>query len=172
MTKEEKTQVIEDLTKTLDEYPHMYLTDASGLNAADTTALRRMCFKNDIKLMVVKNTLLAKAIGKSDRDLEELNVALKNQTAVMFSHVGNAPAKVIKEFRGKKGEVPSIKAAFVEESLYVGDDQLSALIAIKSKEELIADLVALLKSPMYNLLSQLNSGKHTLAGITKALSEK
>jgi len=172
MTKEEKTKVIEELTQKLNEYPHIYITDASGLNAAATSELRRQCYKKDIKLLVVKNTLLEKAFDKSDKNLDDLKVALKEQTAVMFSEVGNAPAKLIKDFRGKKGEIPRLKAAYVEESVYVGDNQLTALTNIKSKDELLGDLVLLLKSPMNNLISQLNSGKHLLAGITKALSEK
>ncbi len=172
MNKEEKTKVIEDIASKLEEYPHIYLTDATGLNAEETTKLRRMCFKNDIRLMVVKNTLLEKAFAKSEKELDELKPALKQQTAIMFSHVGNAPAKLISDFRGKKGEVPSLKAAYVEESVYFGDDQLKTLSTIKSKDELVADVVALLQSPMTNLLSQLNSGKHILAGITKTLSEK
>lgn len=172
MTKEEKTQLIEAISNKLEEYPHFYLTDASGLNAADTSNLRRMCFKNKVQLMVVKNTLLEKAFDKSDKQFDEIKAVLKEQTAVMFTHVGNAPAKIIKEFRGKKGQIPRLKAAYVEESTYIGEDQLSILTSIKSKDELLADLVALLKSPMTTLVSQLNSGKHLLAGITKTLSER
>lgn len=172
MTREEKTKAIEVIAEKLEEYPHFYLTDASGLNAADTSALRRLCFKKDIQLMVVKNTLFEKALDKSGKDFGEIKGALKSQTAVMFTNVGNAPAKLIKEFRGKKGKIPKLKAAYVEESVYVGEEQLEALTTIKSKDELIADLVALLKSPMSTLLSQLNSGKTLLAGITKTLSEK
>jgi large subunit ribosomal protein L10 len=172
MTREEKTQLIEDLTQKLNQYPHIYLTDTSGLNAADTSALRRECFKSDIKLLVVKNTLLSKAIDKSDKDLEELKEVLKQPTAIMFSEVGNAPAKLIKSMRKKGNEKPVLKAAYVEESVYVGDNQLDTLVAIKSKEELIGDIIMLLRSPMNNLLSQLNSGKNLLAGITKTLSER
>jgi len=171
MTREEKTKMIEDLTQKLNESPHIYLADTMGLNAADTQELRRLCFKNNIKLLVVKNTLLSKAIDKSDKDLEELKQVLKQPTAILFTEVGNAPAKIIKEFR-KKNEKPVLKAAYVEESVYVGDDKLDMLVSIKSKDELIADLIMLLKSPMNNVLSQLQSGKNLLAGITKALSEK
>lgn len=172
MTKKEKLKVIEELTIKLNEYPHIYITDATGLNAAETSALRRECFKNNIKLLVAKNTLLEKAFEKSDKELNDLIVALKQQTAIMFSEVGNAPAKLIKKVRGKKGEIPRLKAAYVEESVYIGDDQLDLLSNIKSKDELLGDLIGLLQSPMNNLLSQLNSGKHILAGITKTLSEK
>ncbi len=171
MTREEKTQIIEVITEKLNKYPHIYLADTSGLNASDTSALRRMCFKKDIKLLVVKNTLLSKAIDKADKNLDELKQVMKLPTALMFSEVGNAPAKLIKDFR-KKGEKPLLKAAYVEESIYIGDDMLDTLSAIKSKEELIGDVIMLLKSPMTNLMSQLNSGKHILAGITKALAEK
>ena len=171
MTREEKTKMIEDLTQKLNESPHIYLADTMGLNAADTQELRRLCFKNNIKLLVVKNTLLSKAIDKSDKDLKELKQVLKQPTAILFTEVGNAPAKIIKEFR-KKSEKPVLKAAYVEESVYVGDDKLDMLVSIKSKDELIADLIMLLKSPMNNVLSQLQSGKNLLAGITKALSEK
>ncbi len=171
MTREEKTKMIEDLTIKLNESPHIYLADTMGLNAAETHNLRRLCFKNNIKLLVVKNTLLSKAIDKSDKDLEELKQVLKEPTAILFTEVGNAPAKLIKEFR-KKSDKPVLKAAYVEESVYIGDDQLDTLVSIKSKEELIADVIMLLKSPMNNVLSQLQSGKNLLAGITKALSEK
>ena len=172
MTKEEKNNIIEDLAQQLNKTSHFYLTDASGLNAEDTSSLRRKCFNNDVKLLVVKNTLLFKALDKIDKDVEELKQVLKNPTAIMFSEVGNAPAKIIKDFRGKKGEIPIVKAAYVEESIYIGDDQLNVLTNIKSKDELLGDLIGLLQSPMKKLLSQLNSGKELLAGITKTLSEK
>jgi len=171
MTKEEKTKIIEEISLKLNSYPHIYLTDTSGLNAAETSDLRRLCFKNNIPLLVVKNTLLSKAIDKSDKELEELKEVLKQPTALMFSEVGNAPAKLIKEFR-KKGEKPLLKAAFVEESVYVGDNMLETLSAIKSKDELLGDIIMILKSPMNNLISQLNSGKNILAGITKTLANK
>lgn len=172
MTIQDKTKIIEDLAQQLNDTPHFYLTDASGLNAADTSALRRKCFNNNIKLLVVKNTLLFKAFDKIDKDVEELKSVLKESTAIMFTEVGNAPAKLIKDFRGKKGEKPLLKAAYVEESIFIGDDKLEALTNVKSKDELLGDLIGLLQSPMTTLLSQLNSGKHILAGITKTLSEK
>lgn len=172
MTIQDKTKIIEDLAQQLTDTPHFYLTDASGLNAADTSALRRQCFNNNIKLLVVKNTLLFKAFDKIDKDVEELKSVLKESTAIMFTEVGNAPAKLIKEFRGKKGGKPILKAAYVEESIFIGDDKLDALTNVKSKDELLGDLIGLLQSPMTTLLSQLNSGKHILAGITKTLSEK
>lgn len=171
MTKEEKTQIIEEITQKLNNYPHIYLTDASGLNAADTSRLRRMCFNNNIPLLVVKNTLLSKAFDKSDKTLDELKAVLKQPTALMFSEVGNAPAKLIKDFR-KKGEKPMLKAAYVEESVYIGDNMLETLNSIKSKDQLIGDIVMMLKSPMNTLMSQLNSGKHTIAGLVKTLADK
>ncbi|MEA3452657.1 MAG: 50S ribosomal protein L10 [Bacteroidota bacterium] len=171
MTREQKAQTIEVITEQLNKYPHIYLTDTSGLNAEDTTNLRRMCFKKDVSLLVVKNTLLSNAIDKSDKELNEFKTILKQPTAIMFSEVGNAPAKIIKDFR-KKEEKPSLKAAYVEESVYVGDEMLDTLAAIKSKEELIGDIIMLLKSPTNKLISQLNSGKHLLAGITETLSKK
>ncbi len=172
MTREEKLRIIEDLTEKLNKTPHFYLTDASGLNAADTYAIRKMCFSKNIKLLVVKNTLLSKAFDKIDKNVEEMKQALHQQTAIMLSEEANSPAKLIKDFRGKVGKVPVLKAAYVEESIYIGDDKIDTLINLKSKNELIADVIALLKSPMSTLLGQLNSGKHLLAGITKTLSEK
>jgi large subunit ribosomal protein L10 len=172
MTKQDKTKIIEDLAQQLTDTPHFYLTDASGLNAADTSELRRKCFNNNVRLLVVKNTLLFKAFDKIDKDVEELKSVLKDSTAIMFTEVGNAPARLIKDFRGKKGEKPLLKAAYVEESIFIGDDKLEALTNVKSKDELLGDLIGLLQSPMTTLLSQLNSGKHILAGITKTLSEK
>ncbi len=173
MRKEEKNKIIEGLAKQLEETPHFYLTNASGLNAADTSALRRLCFNNGVKLVVVKNTLLSKAFDRIGKDVEELKLALKEPTAVMFTEVGNAPAKLIKDFRKKNNsEKPILKAAYVEESVYLGNEQLETLVTIKSKDELIADLIALVKSPMTTLMSQLKSGNDLLAGLTKALSEK
>jgi len=171
MTKEEKTKIIEDLTQQLSNTPHFYLADTSGLNAVKTQELRSMCFKNNIRLLVVKNTLLAKAIEKSGKDAGELKGVLNNPTSVMFCEVGNAPAKLIKEFRGNN-ERPILKGAFVEESVYIGNESLESLVNLKSRDELIGDIIFLLQSPMSKVLSQLNSGKHILAGIAKTLSEK
>ncbi len=171
MTREEKSQVIQDLTAQLAETPSIYLTDISGLNALDTSNLRRACFKANIKLMVVKNTLLAKAMEASDKDFGELPTVLKGNTSILLSETGNAPAKVIKDFR-KKNEKPILKGAYVEESVYVGDENLDALVSIKSKEEVIADVIALLQSPAKNVVSALQSGGNKLSGILKTLSEK
>ncbi len=171
MTREEKSQVIQDLTARLTETPSIYLADISGLNAAATSNLRRACFKADIKLMVVKNTLLAKAMEATDKDFQNLPETLKGNTSIMLSETGNAPAKVIKDFR-KKNEKPILKGAYVEEAVYVGDGQLDALVDIKSKEEVIGDIIGLLQSPAKNVVSALKSGGSKLSGILKTLSEK
>lgn len=171
MTKEEKATVIKDLTVQLGSSPVIYLADISGLNASSTSDLRRACFKANIKLAVVKNTLLAKAMEASEREFGELPGILKGNTSLMISDTGNAPAKLIKTFR-KKSDRPLLKGAFIEEAIYIGDDMLDALISIKSREEMIGDIVALLQSPAKNVISGLKSGGGKLAGILKTLSEK
>jgi large subunit ribosomal protein L10 len=171
MKSTEKQVIINKLKEKIDTYNHFYLADISGLNASDTSDLRRLCFKQDVKLVVVKNTFLRKALEDSDKDIEELYGALKGNTSVMFTETGNVPAKLIKEFR-KKHDKPVLKAAFVEESVYFGEDQLEALIAVKSKNELIADVIALLNSPVKRLLSQLESGGNILHGVLETLKEK
>ncbi len=173
MTREEKSQVIENLTTVLADNNIIYLADIAGLNASNTSDLRRTCFKQNVKLSVVKNTLLAKAMEKSDKDFGELSETLTGSTSLMISETGNAPAKVIKEFRKKaKSKKPILKGAFIEEAVYVGDDQLELLVNIKSKEELIGDIISLLQSPAKNVISALQSGGGKLAGILKTLSEK
>jgi len=171
MTREEKSQVIEQLTAQLAENPTIYLADISGLDAGTTSNLRRACFKAGVKLSVVKNTLLSKAMESSDKDFGDLSGVLKGNTSLMFSETGNAPAKVIKEFR-KKSEKPVLKGAYIEESVYIGDDQLDALVDIKSKEELIGEIIGLLQSPAKNVISALKSGGSTLSGLVKTLSER
>lgn len=171
MTREEKSQVIEELTAQLADNTHIYLTDISGLNAKNTSELRRACFKADIKMAVVKNTLLEKAMAASEKDFGELPTILKGNTSVMYSETGNAPAKVIKAFR-KKSDKPLLKGAFIEEAIYIGDEQLDVLVDIKSREELIGDIVGLLQSPAKNVISALKSSGGKLAGILKTLSEK
>ncbi len=171
MTREEKSQVIEQLTAELSENTNIYLADISGLDAGTTSNLRRACFKAGVKLNVVKNTLLAKAMESSEKDFGELADVLKGNTSLMVSETGNAPAKVIKEFR-KKSDKPLLKGAFIEEAIYVGDDQLDALVDIKSREELIGEIIGLLQSPAKNVISALKSGGSTLSGIVKTLSEK
>jgi len=171
MTREEKSIVIEDLTAQLAENNTIYLADISGLDAGVTSNLRRACFKSNVSIAVVKNTLLAKAMEKSDKDFGELPSTLKGNTSIMFAEAGNAPAKVIKEFR-KKSEKPILKGAFVEEAVFVGDDNLETLVNIKSKEEVIGDIIGLLQSPAKNVVSALKSSGGKIAGILKTLSEK
>lgn len=171
MTREEKSQVIEELTAELANNTNIYLADISGLNASNTSDLRRACFKANVKLNVVKNTLLTKAMEASEKDFGQLPDVLKGNTSVMYSETGNAPAKVIKAFR-KKSDKPLLKGAFIEEAIYVGDDQLDMLVDIKSREELIGDIIGLLQSPAKNVVSALKSSGGKLAGIIKTLSEK
>jgi large subunit ribosomal protein L10 len=171
MTRDEKTQVVENLAQSISEAKHFYLADISTLNAETTSKLRRKCFEKDIKLVVVKNTLLKKALEKLEGGYEELYESLKSETSIMFAETGNAPAKLIKEFR-KESDKPVLKAAFVEESVYIGDNQLDFLANLKSREELIGDIIGLLQSPAKNVISALQSGGGTLAGIIKSLSEK
>lgn len=171
MTREEKSQVIEELTVQLADNTNIYLADISGLNAGRTSDLRRACFKANVKLAVVKNTLLEKAMQASDRDFGDLPSTLKGNTSVMYSESGNAPAKVIKAFR-KKSDKPLLKGAFIEESIYIGDEQLDMLVDIKSKEELIGEIITLLQSPAKNVISALQSGGGKLSGILKTLSQK
>ena len=171
MTREEKSQVIEELTAELANNANIYLTDISGLNAGTTSNLRRACFKANVKLAVVKNTLLEKAMEASDREFGDLPSVLKGNTSVMYSETGNVPAKLIKTFR-KKSDKPLLKGAFIEEAVYIGDEQLDMLVDIKSKEELIGDIIGLLQSPAKNVVSALKSSGGKLSGILKTLSQK
>ncbi len=152
------------------EYPHFYLVDISGLNAEKTSDLRRKCFKSDIKMIVVKNTLLHRAFMAADVDFEPFYGCLKGNTAVMFTNTANVPAKLLKEYT-KEG-IPALKAAYAEESLFVGADKLEELASLKSKNELIADVVALLQSPAKNVVSALQSGANTIHGVLKTLGER
>jgi large subunit ribosomal protein L10 len=172
MTREEKNQFIDSLTTRLNEANIFYLADIAGLDAEGSSKLRRTCFNGDIKLEVVKNTLLRKALEKAEGNYDELYDTLKGNTSIMFANTGNAPAKVIKDFR-KKNDKPILKGAFIEEAIYIGDENLEFLTSIKSKEELIGDIIALLQSPAKNVVSALKSnagGK--VAGLVKALSER
>ena len=171
MTREEKSKVIERLTAELAENTNIYMTDVSGLNASETSKLRRACFKANIKLSVVKNTLLSKAMESSDKDFGNLSEVLVGNTALMYSEVGNSPAKLIKQFR-KKSERPLLKGASIEDSVYVGDDQVEFLANIKSREELIGEIIAILQSPAKNVISALQSSGSTISGVLKTLSEK
>ncbi len=169
MRHEEKNTIVDSLAEKIGEYNHFYLTDTAELNAADTSALRRKCFEHEILMVVVKNTLLKRALEKSDTEFEELYDVLKGSTSVMFTNTGNIPAKLIQEFR-KKHDKPLLKAAYVEESIYIGDNELDALVAVKSKDELLGDLIALLQSPVKNVLSALQSGGNTIHGVLETLS--
>jgi large subunit ribosomal protein L10 len=172
MTREEKNKAISDLTSTLQENQIIYLADTSELDADATSKLRRLCFKSNVSLQVVKNTLLKKAMDAvEDKNFEEVYGVLKGNTSLMIAETANAPAKLIKEFR-KKAEKPILKAAYVEEAIYVGDDKIDTLSSLKSKEELIGDIILLLQSPAKNVVSSLQSGGQKLTGILKALSEK
>jgi large subunit ribosomal protein L10 len=171
MNREEKSQIIEDLTAQLADNANIYVADLTGLNAEETSNLRRACFKANVSLAVIKNTLLTKAMEASDKDFGDLPSVLKGNSSLMFSETGNGPAKVIKAFR-KKAKMPLLKGAYVEESVFIGDDQLDALVDIKSKEELIGEIVGLLQSPAKNVISALKSSGGTIAGILKTLSDK
>lgn len=172
MTREEKSKVIDELTQVLDNTSTIYLADIAGLDATASSNLRRLCFKSNIKISVVKNTLLKKAMERSSKNFDELYDTLEGNTSIMLSDVGNAPARLIKDFR-KKSQKPLLKGAYIEEAVYVGDDQLETLSTIKSREELIGDIVALLQSPAKNVISALQGGGgHKIAGLVKALEER
>ena len=171
MTREEKSRVIEDLTAQLAGTNVVYLADISGLNAETTSNLRRACYKAGIQLEVVKNTLLEKAMEASDNDYGDLPSTLSGNTSIMIAENGNAPAKIIKEFRKKSGK-PLLKGAFIHSAVFIGDDQLDALISLKSKDEVIGEIIGLLQSPAKNVISALKSSGGKIAGILKTLSEK
>ena len=171
MTKEEKNQFIEVLDKSIQENSNFYLADISGLSAEESSKLRRLCFKREVSLHVVKNTLLKKALERNDSSFEELYDVLKGNTSIMFTDTANAPAKVIKEFR-KKHDKPVFKAAHLDASFYIGEEYLDTLSELKSKNELIAEIVALLQSPAKNVISSLQSGGSKLSGIVKTLAER
>lgn len=170
MRKEDKNLVISQIADNINEYPHFYLIDMAAMNAADTSALRKQCFDAGIKLMLVKNTLLHKALENATGDFEPLYDTLKGTTAVMFCNIANVPARLLKE--KVKAGVPSLKGAFAEDGIYVGADQLDALASLKSKEEVIADILTLLQSPAKNLVSALQSGANNIHGVLKTLSER
>ncbi len=172
MLKDEKSAIISSVLELIQEYSHFYITNIEALDAVESSELRRNCFKNEIKLVVVKNTLLKRALEEAEEDYSELYPTLVGNTAVMFCNTGNAPAKMIKSLHGKKWEKPVLKSAYVEESVYVGAEQLDFLTSIKSKEELIGDVITLLQSPAKNVISALQSGSGTIHGLLKAIGEK
>ena len=171
MTKDEKNQLIEALTEQINNNDIIYIADTSELNAEDTSNLRRLCFSKNIQLTVVKNTLLKRAMDQSEKNLDDIYSSLKGSSSLMFAEAGNAPAKLIKEFR-KTSEKPILKAAYIQEATYLGDDQLSLLASLKSKNELIADVIALLQSPAKNVIGALQSGGQNISGILQTLSER
>jgi len=172
MKKEDKAIVIDNIAKTIKEYGCFYLVETAGLNAEKTSDFRRACFNADVKLLVVKNSLLHKALETIEGDYTELYPSLKGSTSLMCSNVGNAPAKLLKDFVKKGDTLPALKAAYVEETIYVGADQIDTLASIKSKNELIADVITLLQSPAKNVISALTSGGNKLHGILETLSKK
>lgn len=171
MRKEDKKNLIDSLTEKVNNSAHFYLTDISDLNAEDTSDLRRKCFENNIQMEVVENTLIKIALDNAEGEFEGLYDVLKGNTSVMFTETGNAPAKMIKEIR-KTNEKPILKGAYVEEGIYVGDDQIDVLSSIKSKEEVIGDIIGLLQSPIKNVLGALQSAPNTIGGLVKTLQEK
>ena len=171
MTKEEKNQFIDVLDKCIQENSNFYLADISGLSAEDSSALRRLCFKREVSLQVVKNTLLKKALERNNSNFEDLYDVLKGNTSIMFTDVANAPARLIKEFR-KKHDRPIFKAAHLDEAFYIGEEYLDTLSDLKSKDEVIADIITLLQSPGKNIISSLQSGGSKLSGIVKTLAER
>ncbi len=172
MNKQEKNEMIATFEGMLTDNKNFYLADISGLTAEQNSALRRLCFKREVSLQVVKNTLLKKALEKNGADFSELYSALVGNTSIMQAEASNTPAKVIKEFRSKQNEKPILKAAYLEESLYIGDENLSTLADLKSKNELIGDIITLLQSPAKNVIASLQSGGNKLSGIVKALQER
>ena len=172
MKKEAKDTIIVELGQKLKEYPHFYLVDVTGMNAEATSDFRRKCFKQQIKMVVVKNTLLHKALEASETDFSEIYGTLKGNTAVLFSETANVPAKLLKDKEIVKAGIPSLKAAYAEEGIFVGADKLDELAALKSKNELIADVVALLQSPAKSVVSALQSGANTIHGVLKTLGER
>ncbi len=172
MKKEDKVIIIDQIKETISQYPHFYLTETQGMNAEQVSNLRRECFKQDIKMLVVKNKLMIKALEASENDFSPLFETFKLNTTVLFSNTGNTPAKLIKELNKKGNAKPALKAAYVEEGFFIGENQLDALCAIKSKNELIADVIAALQAPAKNVVSALQSGGNTIHGVLKTLAER
>jgi large subunit ribosomal protein L10 len=172
MTREEKDQIINKIAEKLAAYPNFYITDTSKLTSDKTSALRRLCFSKGVKIYVAKNSLIRKAMEKSgNAAYEPLFESLKGTTAIMFSETGNIPGKLIKEFR-KKNEKPLLKSAYIDTAVFIGDNQLDALASIKSKNELVGEIIGLLQSPARNVIAALQSGGGKIAGIVKTLSER
>jgi large subunit ribosomal protein L10 len=171
MNRDEKNQIIDSLVETLSTYSSFYITDISSLNSEKTSKLRRMCFNKNVQIKVAKNSLIEKALGKMNGDYDQMLPTLKGSSAIMIAEIPNAPAKVIKEFR-KTSDRPLLKSAFIDSAIFVGDNQLDSLAALKSKNELIGDVIGLLQSPAKNVISALKSGGGKLAGILKTLEDR
>ncbi|MFD2968229.1 50S ribosomal protein L10 [Sphingobacterium bambusae] len=171
MRKEEKQEIVQALAEQIKSYGNFYITDTADLTVDKVNNIRRKCFDQGIIIQVAKNSLIEKALLEAGIDSEELRSVLKGASTLMFSETGNAPAKLIKELR-KTGEKPVLKAAYIQETAFVGDDQLNALVTLKSKDELVADIIAALQSPAKNVISALQSGGNTIAGLVKALEER
>jgi len=171
MNKEEKHELVAALTEQMKEYGNFYITDTSNLTVAKINDIRRKCFESDIKMQVTKNTLIKKAMLAIDGDFSEMYDVLKGSSSIMFSKSGTAPAKLIKQLR-KTGDKPILKAAYIDTAVFVGDNQLDALINLKSKEQLIGEIIGLLQSPAKNVIGALQSGGNKLAGIVKTLQER
>lgn len=173
MNKQQKTALIADLKEKFSKCNFFYITDSSTLTVEKVNELRGLCFENDIEMKVLKNTLVRKALEENaeEKGYEPLYEALKGPTAIMFTETANVPAKVIKEFR-KSNERPILKAAYIDSDVFIGDDQVDTLAALKSKEDLLGEIVVLLQSPIKNVLGSLQSGGNTIAGLVKALQER
>jgi len=171
MTREEKGQIIEQMSVLLGENSNFYLADTSAMSVADSNEFRRQLFEKGLSIKVVKNTLMEKAMDKHEGKFDDIKSVLQGTTAIVFTETGNLPAKVLKEFR-KKNEKPLLKAAYIDTSVFIGDDKLSELAELKSKEELIGEIIGLLQSPAKNVISALTSSSGKLAGILKTLSER
>lgn len=174
MTREEKSQIIEELSQKFAEHSHFYITDASGLTVQQVNAFRRLCFKKGLEYGVYKNTLIRKALEKQDgTDFSPIFGSLKGFSGVLFSkEIGNLPAKVLREYRKNQDGKPLLKAASISSEFFIGEENLNTLSELKSKNELIGDVIALLQSPAKNVISALQSGKHTIAGLVKTLESR
>jgi large subunit ribosomal protein L10 len=173
MTREEKEIIVQDLSEKFAQSGFFYITDASELTVATINSFRRLCFDRGIEYKVYKNTLIRKALDTLDTDTSSMDVALKGSSGILFANgAGNGPAKLLKDFRKSGAKKPLLKGAYIDSSIYLGEEQLDALSNIKSKEELLGDLIGLLQSPAKNVISALQSGGNILAGVVKTLSER
>lgn len=172
MNREEKQEVVLALQEKMQEFGNFYIADTSGLSVEKVNNIRRKCFESGIEMRVAKNSLIKIAIDSLEGDASEIYPALKGQSALLFSKVGNGPAKLIKSLRKGKVEKPALKAAYIDSAIFVGDNQLDALVNLKSREELIGEIIGLLQSPAKNVISALQSSGGKIAGIVKTLQER